>query len=159
MSSFTTLTLADGQSTPVNHSFTAGKMGSLADGRLYFQWLDFSVNSGVPIGANRIDLYCRMPTFGQAKKVGGRKMAGDVSQLLAADFVVTLPTLETLSNNTSSGINPQPTHAYDSTFWGKIVRNGRAGTQPVYDLVAFARGFMISSQYLDTVASYSPPKA
>lgn len=155
MAAFASMSLNDGQTTPVAHSFTAGKSGTTPDGRLYFQWLDFSVNGGVPIGANRIDLYVRMPSFSMGKST--RKGAGDRSQLLAAEFVITLPTLESLSNNTASGINPQPTHAFDTTLWVKLVRNGRAGQQPVKDALAFMRNFSQNSQLVDTVLTYGPP--
>jgi len=153
MAAFANMTIADGQSTPANHTFTKGALRIEGDGRLYNSWMDFSVNGGIPIGANRIEQYARLPKFGRAKK------AGEQSQLLSVDYKVVVPTLETLSNNTSSGINPQATLAYETTFFGKLVRNGRADAQPVKDALAFQRGFTQQAQFTDTVLNYSPPSA
>lgn len=158
MATFANMSINDGQTTPVSHPFTIGKSGSMPDGRLMHQWLDFSVNSGIPIGANRIEMYSRMPVFGyRAQKTKGRRTAGDNSQQLAVDVAIILPTLEVLSNNTSSGINPQPTWAYDTTCWFKVVRNGRAAAGPVKDALAFMRNFSQQAQYTDAVLNYAPP--
>lgn len=154
MAAFANLSINDGQTTPVAHSFTAGRSTVEKDGRLAFQWMDFSVNGGVALGANRIDMYVRMPSFNGAKKT---RQAGDSGQTLVADVKFTLPTLETLSNNTASGINPQPTWAYDTAVWLKVVRNGRAGQQPVKDGLAFARNFSQLAVFTDTVLNYAPP--
>lgn len=153
MASFATMSLNDGQTTPVSHSFTKGATRALPDGRLYFSWADYSVNGGIPIGANRIEMYVRLPVYARSKKAGDSKLT------LAVDYKVTVPTLETLSNNTASGINPQPTHAFDTAFWGKVVRNGRAGDSAVKDALAFQRNFSQNAQFTDTALLFSPPSA
>jgi hypothetical protein len=152
MASFANMTLADGQSTPVNHTFTANQAGLiLPDGRLRWVWRDFSVNDGLELGANRIDMDVRLPLR------NGRKSAKAGDQSLTISGMITVPTLETLSNNTSSGINPQPTHAYDTVVWFKVVRNGRAAQAPVKDGLAFLRNFTLNSQLVDTALSYATP--
>jgi hypothetical protein len=96
----------------------------------------------------------RMPASGNSGKAG---KAGDSSQLLSTAFRFVLSTLETLSGSTLSGITAQPTHAYDTTVWVKIIRNGRAGQQPVKDALAFMRNFSQLTVLTDTVLSYAPP--
>jgi len=154
MAAFANLSINDGQTTPVAHPFTTGPNLMLPDGTMRFSWLDFSVNGGVGIGANRVDMDVRMPTWGARNRPS---KAGDSSQQLAVQYRFVLPTLETLSNNTSSGINPQPTHAFDTTVWVKVVRNGRAGQQPVKDALAFARNFSLQSVLTDALLNYAPP--
>lgn len=155
MAAFGTFSINDGATTPVAHSFTAGPKLMLPDGQTRFSWYDFSVNGGVELGANRIDMDVRMPQPGRAKS----RIAGDSARLMAVTAKITLPTLESLSNNTASGINPQPTWAYDTVVWFKVLRNGRAGQQPVKDALAFLRNFSQASQYVDTVLSYAPPQS
>lgn len=154
MASFANLSIADGQASPVAHSFTTGANIMLPDGTMRFSWLDFSVNGGVGIGANRVDLDVRMPVWGARNRPA---KAGDSSQQLAVAYKFVLPTLETLSNNTASGVNPQPTHGFDTTVWVKVVRNGRAGQQPVKDALAFARNFSQLSVLTDALLNYAPP--
>lgn len=152
MAAFGNMTLADGQGTPANHTFTANQGGLiLPDGRFRWIWRDFSVNDGLEIGANRIDMDVRLPYRGARKSA----KAGDSS--LTVSGMVVVPTLETLSNNTSSGINPQPTHAYDTVVWFKVVRNGRAGQQPVKDGLAFLRNLTQNAQFTDVVLNYGTP--
>lgn len=150
MAAFGTLTLADGQTTPVNHSFTPAGKQLLPDGVQRYSWLDLSVNNGLGMGANRFDFDVRMPN------TGGRR-AGDAMNQLALAGRFTLPTLEVSSGTTAAGFDPQATHAYDTTLWWKIVRNGRSGQQPVKDVVAFARAFFLTNVYLDAALNYGPP--
>lgn len=148
MAAFAPLTINDGVAVPVAHSFTPGPKLVLPDGGQRYSWYDLSVNGGVIAGANRLDMDVRMPKFN-----GNR--ASDSPLAVAFKFV--LPTLETLSNNTASGINPQPTKAFDTTIWVKIIRNGRSGQQPVKDALAFVRNFSLLTALTDTVLTYAPP--
>jgi hypothetical protein len=155
MAAFANQTVNDGQTTPVAHSFTTGPKIQLPDGTTRYTWYDFSVNGGIPIGANRIDMDVRMPSTNGGKT--GK--AGDTSQQLAVSMRFVLLTLETLSGSTISGIVAQPTPAYDTTLWVKLVRNGRAGQQPVKDALAFMRNFSNLAVLTDTVLLYAPPSA
>lgn len=155
MAAFGSITIADGQSTPANHTFTAGPKLLLPDGQTRYSWFDFSVNNGVMLGANKIEMDVRMPSSARAKS----RVAGDVARQLAVAYKITLPTLETLSNNTASGINPQPTWAYDTVVWVKVLRNGRAAQDPVKDALAFMRNLSSNAQFTDTVLSYAPPQS
>lgn len=147
------ISINDGQTSPVSHTFTPTTSGLiLPDKSLRFGWADFSVNGGTYLGANKIDMDVRMPTGG-----GKSAKAGDARNQLACAFKVSLPTVEALSNNTISGINPQQTHAYDTTLWVKIVRNGRCGQDPVKDALAFMRGFSLLNVYQDVVLNYAQP--
>lgn len=152
MAAFANMTLADGQTTPVNHTFTANQGGLLLpDGRLRWVWRDFGVNDGLELGANRIDMDVRLPSR------NGRRSAKAGDSSLTVAGMITVPTMETLSNNTASGINPQPTHAYDTVVWFKVVRNGRAAQQPVKDALAYLRNFSQNAQFVDVVLSYGTP--
>lgn len=153
MAAFATINLNDGQAAPVGHTFTVGPKSTLPDGTTRYVWRDFSVNGGVPIGANRIELDVK---FVRSRMGSGSK--ADSQQLNVAGRVV-VPTMETLSNNTSSGINPQPTLAYETTSWFKYTRNGRSEQQPVKDAIAYTRGFQDLAVFKDTLLSYSPPTA
>jgi hypothetical protein len=153
MASFANITLADGQSTPANHTFTVGPKVTLPDGTQRFVWQDFGVNDGIPIGANRIELDVK---FVRQPARSGQK--ADSRQLNVSGRVI-VPTMETLSNNTASGINPQPTLAYETTSWFKYNRNGRSVAAPVKDAVAFTRNFQAHAVFTDTLLNYSPPSA
>jgi hypothetical protein len=153
MAAFANMTLGDGQTTPVNHTFTANQGGLLLpDGRFRWVWRDFSVNDGLEVGANRIEMDVRLPS-----RMSNRKSAKAGDQSLTVAGMIVVPAMETLSNNTASGINPQPTHAYDTTVWFKVVRNGRAAQAPVKDALAFLRNFSQNSQFVDTVLTYGTP--
>lgn len=152
MAAFGNMTLADGQASPVNHTFTANQGGLiLPDGRFRWTWRDFSVNDGLELGANRVDMDVRLPSR------NGRKTAKAGDQSLTISGMVVVPTLESLSNNTASGINPQPTHAYDTVVWFKVVRNGRAAQAPVKDALAYLRNFTTQAQFSDVALSYGTP--
>lgn len=156
MAAHANISINDGQTTPVAHSFTPTVSGLiLPDRSVRFGWADYSVNGGVWLGANKAELDVRMPS-GKGNRMA---KAGDASNQLATVVRFVLPTLETLSNNTASGINPQPTHAFDTTVWLKIVRNGRAGQQPVKDALAFMRNFTQLSVFTDVVLNYAPPSS
>lgn len=149
------LSINDGQNSPASHTFTPTQSALvLPDKSLRFSWADFSVNDGTWIGANKVDMDVRMPN-GRNKSA----KAGDSSNQLAVAFKFMLPTVEALSNNTITGINPQQTHAYDTTVWVKVVRNGRAGQDPVKDALAFARNFSTQSVFTDAILNYAPPSS
>lgn len=153
MAAFANLTLADGQATPVNHTFVVGPKMTLADGTMRYIWRDFSVNGGVPIGANRAEFDVK---FAKPSASSGFK-ASTMSMTAALKIVV--PTLETLSNTSATGVNPQPQHAFDTTVWHKLWRGGRASTDSVKDAIAYSRNFVLKAAYTDTVYDYSPPSA
>lgn len=152
MAAFGNLVLGDGQGTPVNHTFVPGQAGLiLPDGRSRWTWRDFSVNDGLEIGANRIDMDVRLPSR------NGRKSAKAGDQSLTISGMIVVPTLESLSTQTASGILAQPTHAYDTVAWFKIVRNGRAGQQPAKDVLAYMRNFTLNAQFTDVLLTYGTP--
>jgi hypothetical protein len=87
-------------------------------------------------------------------KSAGRK-AGDSS--LVIEGLIDCPVLETLGNNSVSGINPQPQLAYGTPLWFKTIRNGRSVAQPSKDVVAFARDFLNKTVFTDALFSMSNP--
>lgn len=149
MAAFANLVLADGQTTPVNHTFATSVQRTEKDGRLYYEWLDTSVNGGVPIGAVRIRMWIT------PLKLTGVSKAGE-SQFVI-EGVIDYPVLEVLSNNTASGINPQPQLAYGTPVWFKTIRNGRSVPQPSKDVWAFLRNFSLTSVFTDALYSLNNP--
>lgn len=148
MAAFAALSLLDGVVIPVAHTFNPTVQRVEKDGRLYFEWSDFSVNGGVPIGGNRVQMWVTPMSL-------STKLAGD--SRLMIEVKVDVPVLETLSNNTSSGINPQPTLAYGTPFWFKTIRNGRAVSQPSKDGLSYLRDFLSKTVFTDILFSLQNP--
>jgi hypothetical protein len=149
MAAFANLTLADGQASPVNHTFATSVFRTEKDGRLYYEWLDTSINGGVPIGANRIRMWIT------PMKVQGVGKAGESQYII--EGAIDSPVMEVLSNNTATGINPQPTLAYGTPVWFKTIRNGRSVPQPSKDVWAFLRNFSLSTVFTDALYSLNNP--
>lgn len=99
MTAFANMTINDGQATPVAHTFTARRI----DEKGVAKWQDIS--GGVPIGYITITASLKEPPV----NMGSSNRDAEY----VARYKVALPILETLSNNTFSGVNPAPTKAYD----------------------------------------------
>lgn len=93
------IVLADAQGTPVNHTFVP--LGPTSDGTFWFE--DQSAASA--IGFWKISFKLQRPVVGKA---------GDNSAKRNYRATIGLhePILETVSNNTVSGISPAPTVSY-----------------------------------------------
>lgn len=149
MAAFANLSLNDGQATPVAHTFQTSKRYMDARGRNAFDWLDFSVNGGVPVGANSLQLWV-MPMA-----VGNGRNAGDVAQV--TEGLLRVVTMETLGNNTVSGVNPQPRFAFSEDLWWKHRRNGRSDQAKSKDVHAFLASLLASTLYKDITNSLQLP--
>lgn len=103
MPAFASIAIPDAQGTPVTHTFAPAKLET-SGGKIIATWEDRS--SGVIVGYWRL----RFETVPR-----------NANRMLKSRVVLERATLETLSNNTSSGINPAPTLAYYTTataeFW------------------------------------------
>jgi hypothetical protein len=97
MPAIASVSLVDSAGSPVTHVFSPESINS-ASGKTLASWVDRS--SGVIVGYWRIRL-----------ETAPRNATGMFKQR----FILERATLETLSNNTSSGINPAPTLAYRTT--------------------------------------------
>lgn len=95
MPSFASIVINDGEGTPVAHTFSPAKLQSMAGGVVLATFEDRA--GGVIVGYHRLRAESLPPTAN-----------GIYRQRVTIEYA----TLETLSNNTSSGINPAPTLAY-----------------------------------------------
>lgn len=94
MNAFASLTINDGQATPVAHTFTARRIeNSLA------KWQDIS--SGIALAFPTITATLREPIKGQ--KV----------PMYKGTLVFSVPKMETVNASTYNGITPAPTKAYE----------------------------------------------
>lgn len=97
MPSFAAITLADAQSTPVAHVFSPSRLET-PGGKTIAVYEDRS--GGVVVGYWRIR---------------AEMSPRNSNKMFKLRFVLERATLETLSNNTSSGVNPAPQLAYYTT--------------------------------------------
>lgn len=93
MPNFANIVLNDGQGTPVAHTFAPRKIDNLVA-----KWQDLS--GGVPVGFPTLRASLREP------------IKGSKDRNYKAIIDIDLPTLETVSNSTYSGVLPAPQKAY-----------------------------------------------
>jgi hypothetical protein len=96
MPAIAALTVADGESTPVNHTFSPA--GINADGVAFYE----NRVTGIQVGYESLSIGIRRP----AKQANG-------SRNNKVTLKMSLPTLEVTSPATGTGIQPAPTKAYD----------------------------------------------
>jgi len=126
MSAIAALVLADGQATPVNHTFTPrGVKNAIA------KWQDIS--GGVVAGYPTITFSLREPTkASKATKVTAK---------------IVVPTLEVTSPSTATGIQPAPTKAYDNLCNIEFVFNERSSQAQRKDLAAYVKNYLASAAF------------
>lgn len=143
MATFGSMTIADAQATPVNHAFVAA---SNLNG--LFNWQDQTAASnpnGVPVGFNNI---LASVNFGKDRSSKGK---------FALDYRFIMPTLETVSNSTSSGILPAPIWAYDCSIFIKAVFSNRSSLQNRKDAAKMAVLGFQNAQIADWLQTYQMP--
>lgn len=115
------IVLADAQGTPVNHTFVP--LGPDKDGVFWFE----DQSQANSIGYWRISMQLKRPSLA---------VAGQNSSQRTYRAVVALhePILETVSNNTVSGIAPAPTVSYVLRTFTEHVMPERASLQNRKDL-------------------------
>lgn len=125
MTAMAALTLADGQATPVNHTF--GVVGKDQQG--IARWADRS--GGVALGFPQISFVLKNPT------------SGSRNYRLSAKVVV--PVLEQTSASTATGIQPAPTKAYEMIGNIEMVLPERSTQAQRKDLLAYMKNFLAST--------------
>lgn len=136
MAQIAALTLADGQTTPVNHTFSpVGK-----DGNGVAKWVDRS--GGIAIGYPTITMSVKEPTKGSRNFKVTRR--------------VVLPVLEVTSPSTMTGIQPAPTKAYDLIADTTYVLPERSTLAQRNDLIAYVKNFDANSVSLAAVKDFEP---
>lgn len=126
MTALAALTLADGQATPVNHTFSPVNKDSAGIAR----WADRS--GGIALG---------FPTLSFSLKSPGAKG----SRNYRAIAKVVLPVLEVTSPSTATGIQPAPTKAYDLSATVEIVMPERSTAAQRADLLAYLKNYLANS--------------
>lgn len=135
MSAIAALTLADGASTPVTHTFTPV---NVKDG--VAKWQDKV--GGISVGFPTITFSLREPS----KATRASKMT----------VKVVFPVLEVTSPSTSTGIQPAPTKAYDLMCNIEMVLPERSAQQDRKHLAAFVKNFLATSVITSAVADLEP---
>lgn len=113
------VTLTDAATTPVNHVFYP----VTSKGDVLF-WRDRTVTT-IPIGQDKLSLLQRTPTKD--------------AQVYKYSWKLESPTLEQTSASTATGIQPQPTLAYNNLASLDLVFHERSTLQERKDLLAKVR--------------------
>lgn len=134
MTAIAALTLADGQATPVNHTFAPVRITQEG----IAQYADRS--GGIAIGFPAISVSMREPTKN--------------SRAYKLTMKVVVPTLEQTSASTATGIQPAPTKAYDNFCYIDMVMPERSTLQERKNLVAYVRNLLANGLVTAAVESY-----
>lgn len=137
MPALATLTINDGQATPVAHPFTPLSIDS--GGVATF----IDRTGGIPLGFCKLDLSLRQPPDAKT----GQNSSGRVYKATLRLFV---PTLEQTSASTSTGIQPAPTKAFDHVATVQFFLPERGTTQNRKDLLALITN-ALSDDAVETV--------
>lgn len=140
MAAITNVVINDGLATPVAHTFAPAKTQS-----------DFAVledrASGIYIGYNKL-------TFALKRPSGPSK---DASRNLKLSIKIETPKLETVSNNTYSGIAPAPTVSYRPVAELTVTLPERCTLQDRKDLQAFTKNVLSNAFVTDAFEKYELP--
>lgn len=140
MAATANIVINDGQSTPVAHTFAPAKTS--ADSALFEDR-----TAGIYIGFNKLTIDLRRPT-------GASK---DASRNLKLVIKIETPKLETVSNNTFSGIAPAPTISYRPVVEMVATLPERCALQDRKDLQAFLKNVLSNSFITDAFEKYELP--
>lgn len=134
MTAIAAITLADGQATPVNHTFAP----VVIDAAGVAKWADRS--GGIALGFPSVTMSLRAPT--KASR----------NYKLTAKVVV--PVLEVTSPSTATGIQPAPTKAYDLLASVDVVLPERSTTAQRKDLLAYLKNYLAHSVITTAVENF-----
>jgi len=127
MTAIAALTLADGQATPVNHTFNPVDIVAGVS-----KWADRS--GGIALGYPVVTFSMRQPT--------------KASRNYRVTAKVVTPILEQTSASTATGIQPAPTKAYDLIFTSEFVLPERSTLAQRNDILAFAKNFLANASVM-----------
>lgn len=134
MSAIAPLTLADGQATPVNHTFNPVNV----DSNGVAKWADRI--GGIALGFPVVTVSLRQPT------------AASRNYKLVAKVVT--PVLDISSPSTATGIQPAPSKAYDLTANIEFVLPERSTLQQRKDLMAYVKNFMANAAMVNAINDF-----
>lgn len=141
MAAAANIVLPDAQATPVNHTFIP--LGPDTNGVWWFE--DQSASS--PIGYNRISVQLTRPLNGKQGEDSSKRVA-------RVKIGVHTPKLETISNNTVSGIAPAPTVSYVPRANVEFILPERSALQDRKDLRKFVQNVVADTNVLNAVESF-----
>jgi hypothetical protein len=134
--------LNDAQGTPVAHTFAPAKTQS-----------DFALledrSAGLYIGYNKLTFKLTRPQGAQAQKTSNRN--------LTLEIKVETPKMETVSNNTVSGIAPAPTVSYRPVATLNVTLPDRCSLQDRKDLQKYVLQLLSNSFVTDAFEKYELP--
>lgn len=136
MATLASMTLEDGQDTPVEHTFAP----ALRSGNL-IEWQDRS--PGVFAGFNRISLDTRPIT-----SRGG---------MYRATLKVVAPTLAVTSPQGGTGVQPNPTAAYHTESILQFIIPAASDATARSNALAYIRNLLDNQQIIDAVVDMNPP--
>ena len=140
MSAIANIVINDGQGTPVAHTFAPAK--TIGD---YALLEDRS--AGIYIGYNKLTMSLTRPN-GPSK---------EATRNLKLSIKIETPKLETVSNNTVSGIAPAPTVSYRPVVELVATMPERCNLQDRKDLQAFLKNVLSNSFVTDAFEKYELP--
>lgn len=139
MPAFGNIVLADGQSTPVNHTFIPVVID--AQGVAHYE----DTAGGIPIGYPRLSLSLKRPTASTAPGSNSR------SAVYRARVKIEVPVLEVTSPSTGTGIQPAPTIAYSSMADMQFLMSARSTEAERKDIVAYAKNALLNAAVVDVL--------
>lgn len=136
MTAIAALTLADGQATPVNHTFSPA---DIVNGVASYE----DRSGGIAIGFPKVTVSVKAPT---------QKGAGNRNYRVIAK--VTLPVLEQTSPSTATGIQPAPIVAYNLIGNVEIVLPERSTLAQRNDALAYVKNLLANAVFTNGVQNF-----
>lgn len=134
MSAFAPITLADGQATPVTHTFSPVNIDSVGVSKLVDR------SGGIAIGFPALTISVRSPS------------KGSKNYRVIAKVVV--PTLEVTSPSTGTGIQPAPMKAYDILGTLEFVLPERSTLAERKNVFAYVKNLMANANLVNAVETF-----
>lgn len=134
MPALANITLADGQSTPVVHTFAPVNIDAAGVAKLVDR------SSGISIGFPALTLSVRSPS----KTSRNYRVTGKI----------VVPTLEATAPSTASGIQPAPTKAYDCLATIEIVLPERSTLAERKNALAYVQSLVTNATFVAAVHNY-----
>lgn len=134
MPAFANIVLADGQTTPVNHTFAPVTIDQSGVAVLADR------SSGIAIGFPVLTMLVRPST--------------KTSRNYKVSAKVIVPTLEVTSPSTATGIQPAPTKAYDCMATIEFVMPERSTSLERQNLLAYMKNLLINTVLTNGVVNF-----
>lgn len=141
-----TIVLANGEDTPVNHSFNP--IGRDAKtGIMWFEDQSPRVTTSSALGFPRIGIRTKR----ENEVVPGQSAKNTVARV---EFTIALPQLETVGTS-SSGFTPAPQVAYVDRYKGEYILSSRDVLPDRKDVLAYAKNLQANALFVDLVHNLS----